>query len=72
MLSVLKLWDMGENYETYDLQALLDLLAEATENYTKVLVNNGSSDELDKNKRLVNQLLLENKKRKQESPHTNT
>ena len=72
MLSVLKLWDMGENYETYDLQALLDLLAEATENYTKVLVNNGSSDELDKNKRLVNQLLLEIKKRKQESPDTNT
>ena len=65
------MWDMGENYETYDLQALLDLLAEATENYTKVLVNNGSPDELDKNKRLMNQLLLEIKKRKQESPGTN-
>ena len=66
------MWDMVENYDTLDLQTLLDLLAEATEHYTKVLVNNGSPDELDKNKRLVNQLLLEIKKRKQENPGTNS
>ena len=63
---------MEENYDTLDLQTLLDLLAEATENYTKVLVNNGSPAELDKNKRLMNQLLLEIKKRKQENPGTNS
>jgi len=66
------MWDMEENYDTLDLQTLLDLLAEATENYTKVLVNNGSPAELDKNKRLMNQLLLEIKKRKQENPGTNS
>jgi len=66
------MWDMGVNYDTLDLQTLLDLLAEATEQYTKVLVNNGSPDELDKNKRLVNQLLLEIKKRKQENLGTNS
>jgi hypothetical protein len=63
---------MGKNFDTLDLQTLLDLLAEATENYTKALVNNGSPHELDENKRLMNQLLLEIKKRKHENPGTDS
>ena len=62
------MWDMAENFDKHNLQTLLDLLADTTENYTKLLVNSGSPDELEQNKTLMNQLLFEIKKRRQENP----
>ena len=56
---------MNQTYQQLDLQALIDLLAEETERFTKAFIS-GNQGDIAHHKAIVDAVILEINKRKQE------